>query len=182
MTGCPGGQTWIDVAEKDLPIVVNIAEIVVSIVASLSGNAEITPAALAIINEAVSVFSAGMQALQDAINAYKASPGQALLDKVVAALNAVEQDAPNVIKAIAQAPAGIISIITSAIGTAVSLIAAIEALIPTTVVTVWSGNKAAVPSAKRVNVKGVKLPDAQVVKSNFNAVLSVYGYGQYQVK
>lgn len=178
IAGC--STAWIAVAEKDAPIVVSIAETVVSVVATLTGSAVLTPAAVAIIQEAAAAFQAGMQTLSDAIAAYKASPDQTALGKIVAAINAVEQDAPAVIKAIAQAPGGLISVITSAIGIAVSLISAIESLLPTTAT--FTGNAVSVPPAKRMAVNGVKLPDAQTMKSNFNAVLSVYGYGQFMVK
>lgn len=176
--GC--STAWIAVAEKDAPIVVSIAETVVSVVATLTGSAVLTPAAVALIQEAAAAFQAGMQALSDAIAAYKASPDQTTLGKVVAAINAVEQDAPKIISAITQAPGGLISVITSAIGIAISLISAIESLLPTT--TTITGNAVAVPPTKRMAVTGVKLPDAQTMKSNFNAVLSVYGYGQFMVK
>jgi len=177
ITGC--STSWIAVAEKDAPILVGIAETVVTVVASLTGNPELTPVALALIQEAVAIFSAGIKTLADAITAYKESAGTSTWSAVVAAMNAVEEDAPNVIKAITQAPGGIISIITSAIGIAISLISAIQSLLPATVTT---GNKVAVAPAQRVKVANVTLPDSSVLKSNFNAVLSVYGYGKFQVQ
>lgn len=177
IVGC--STDWIGTAEKDAPIVVAIAETVVSIVASLTGNPELTPAAIAIIQEASAAFSAAVKTLQDAINAYNAAKGTGTLNAVIAAMNAVEEDAPAIIKAIVQAPGSIISIITTAVGYALQLISAIQGLLPSTVLT---GNKVAAVPSKRVAVVGVKLPSAQVIKSGFNSVLSVYGYGQFAVK
>lgn len=181
LTGCPTFASWVTTAEKDLPTIVDIAGIVVSIVGTLSGNPELTPIAVGLITEAVNVFVEALKALTDAVTAYKAASNAGTLAGVTAALNAVEQDAPGVIKAITQAPANIISIITSAIGTAIQLLSAIQNLIPAST-PVATGNRVAVAPAKRVRVKNVKLPDSQMLKSGFNSTLSVYGYGQFSVK
>lgn len=170
--GC--STSWIAVAEKDLPVVVNIAEVVAGIVTSLTGTAALSPVILAAIQEASNVFSAAMQALQDAIAAYQAAPSSTTLGKVVSAIDAVEADAPKVIQSIAQAPGNIVSIVTSAIGTAITLLSAIESLIPSAA--------PATVAAKRVQITTkAKLPDSQTVKSNFNAVLVRYGYANKQV-
>lgn len=179
LTGCPAIGDWVATAEKDLPIVVSIAGIVVTIASGLTGTPELAPAAMVLIQEAANAFSAGIKALADAVTAYKAAKNAGTLAAITAALNAVEQDAPILIKQITQAPLGIISIITGAIGTAIQLISAIQQLIPSSVVT---GNKVAVSPARRVKVQGVKLPDSQMLKSNFNSTLSVYGYGQLALK
>jgi hypothetical protein len=181
LEGCPTFATWVSTAEQDIPTIVDIAGVVVSIVATLTGNPEITPAATALITEAVNVFLASLKALSDAVTAYKGAQNSGTLAAVTAALNAVEQDAPGVIKAIVQAPANIISIITSAIGTALQLLSAIQNLIPSSTPVV-TGNRVAVVPAKRVQVKNVKLPSRDVLRTGFNSTLSVYGYGQFSLK
>lgn len=173
LSGC--STSWMTTAENDLPIVVNIATTIVSIVATLTGNGGLTPAAVVIIQEAANVFSAGMSALQDAINAYKSSPTASLLAKVIAAIDAVEADAPKVIATISQVPANVVSIITAGIGTAISLLSAIESLIPKSAVV-------GTVLATRAQAVKVSMPNAAQVKSNWNAVLVRYGYGQHQMQ
>lgn len=177
-TGC--STSWIAVAEKDLPVIVDIATTIASIVAEAQGAGAITPLVAAAISEAAKVFSAGLTTLQDAVTAYQASKSAGDLAAVIAALNAVQQDAPNVIAAVTQAPASIVSIVTSAIGTAVTLLAAIQSLLPSS--TTAAGNKATVAASQRVPVKtAIKLPDTKTLIGGFNSVLSVYGYGDKQI-
>jgi len=178
VAGC--NTSWITTAQKDLPVIVQVGETVIAIVGALTANGELTPVAIALIDEAAKGFSASLTLLQDAITEYQANPGASALARVVAALDAAQNDAPAVIAAISQLPARIISVITGAIGTAITLLAAIESLLPSTVAP--AGNKAAVKASARIAVKTkIELPDAQVLKGQFNSLLSIYGFGALQI-
>ena len=185
MTGC--STTWIDVALKDLPVIVSIANTLVSVIGEATGNAVLSAAASAAITEAAQIFSTDIGVLQDAINAYQSSASASTLTKAIAALDAVQADATKIIAALPINVPALASVLTAGIGTVVSLLAAIESLLPTTttpaVAAVLGSVKRSVtiPVASRVAVTGVTLPDAQTLKSQFNSVLSVYGYGGHQL-
>lgn len=178
IAGC--NTSWITTAEKDLPIIVQVGETVIAIVGTLTANPVLSVASIALINEAAKAFGASLTLLQDAITAYQAAPGDAALKRVIAALDAAQNDAPAVISSISQVPARIVSVITGAIGTAITLLSAIESLLPPSVSP--AGNKAAVKASARVAVKTkIELPNAQILKGQFNSLLSIYGFGELQI-
>lgn len=189
MEGCD--TSWIATAEADLPTIISIGTTVISVIADATGNGAFSPAAVALLQESAKELNADLQTLNDAIAAYKSAAGPDTLAKVIAALRAVQADAPDVVNALPMiGSASLTSVVTGAIGTLITLLAAIETLLPqtTTGATVPTPStgvaKARVTAAiaVRVPVKTkIKLPESMVLKSSLNATLSVYGFGQHQI-
>jgi hypothetical protein len=176
LSGC--STDWVTVVENDLPTVVNIISSVVSVVATATGNGALNSAVAAVISEAVKVLVAGLATFKDAVDAYNSNKSQSNLAGVIAALQAAQADAQKVIEAL---PAGneastIETIIVAALGTAITVLSSIQAIIPGGLPNLTAGYNTMVVKEK------VVLPNAAAFKAGFNAVLVVKGYPGHQVK
>ena len=177
MTGC--SNAWIEVVINDIPIVINIVNSVVAVVAQATGDGALPANVAAALTTAMNVAVASLNAFQDAANAYNANKSQGNLTALIAALTKVQSDVQGVV---ATLPAGsvnpsVIAVIVAALGTAILTLSSIQALIP--------GAAPAVVTAKAVQavVSGkVVPPNAETLKSSFNAVLGLHGFASFQLK
>ncbi len=175
LDGCTGN--WISVVEADIPVVVEIVSTIVSVVGQATGNGALSAVVAAALNQGVKTLQAGLQAFQDAVNAYKAAKTQGNIGSVIAALTAIQGDVQNVIATLPIQIPGVSTIIVAAIGTVITVLAAIQSLIP-----------GAAPATAQLGVinaalKGkVVAPNAAALRVGFNAVLVYHGYGGQQIQ
>jgi hypothetical protein len=177
LEGC--STSWIATVEADIPEVVNIVSSVLGVLAMATGNGFLAPGLSAIISTAVSVAVASLNALNDAVTAYKAAGSAGTLSSVIAALEATQKDVQGVIAAL---PAGAVSItvntiIVAAIGTAVVVLSSIQAIIPGAAPAAVTFRATSAAAATKPS-----LPNAAALRGGYNAVLMLHGYGQLALK
>jgi hypothetical protein len=176
-TGC--STAWITTVIDDIPVVINIVNSVVSVIAEATSNGGLPASVAAALTTAMNVAIASLNAFQDAANAYNANKSQGNLNALIAALTKVQSDVQGVI---ATLPAGsvspsIVAVIVAALGTAILTLSSIQALIP--------GAAPAVVTARAVAAVAtgkVEPPNAATLKSSFNAVLGLHGYQKFQLQ
>jgi hypothetical protein len=170
MSGCD--TNWVDVVLSDIPVAVNIVESILSVVSTATGNGLIAAGVSSLITVAVNALSAALAAIKDAITAYNSNKTGGL-SGVIDAIKKAQQDAKGVMAAL---PAGTLSatwqlVIIAGLGTTVTILSAIQALIP--------GAAPARVNARviaQVNNEKVVLPSANAVRVGFHSVLLIYGY------
>lgn len=176
LDGC--STAWITTVENDLPVVVNIVSGLVGIIATATGNGLLSAAVGAVVSEAVNAAVASLSALEDAVKAYSANQSAGTLQAVIAALTAAQGDIGKVVAAL---PAGSVSavvetVIIAGLGTAITILSSIQALIP-------GAAPAALTAKATASVIASKpvLPNAAALKAGYNCVLWIHGYGGQQL-
>lgn len=177
VTGC--STNWIQTIENDIPEIVNIITSIISVISVAEGNSTLPAAAGQVIQTAVAVAQQSLSALQDAVNAYKANESQGNLNAVIAALNAAQADVQKVVGAL---PAGsvapaVITVIVAGIGTAVTILSAIQVLIPGAAPAPVTA--AATKAAKK---EKIVVPNAAAIRTGFDAVLRLHGFAAQAAK
>jgi hypothetical protein len=174
--GC--SSSWITTVEQDIPIVVGIINSVLQVVSAATGTGVIAAAVSSLVSAAVQGLSAGLQALQNAVDAYQANKAGGL-SGVISALLSAQKDAKAVI---ASLPAGAIdatwqTVIIAGLGTAITILSSLQALIPGAAPAGITAH-AQVAAAKQT----VILPNGAALKTGFNSVLYLTGYASAEVK
>jgi hypothetical protein len=175
-TGCP--TSWIQTVENDLPIIVGIANSILQVITTATGSGAIAADVGKLVTESVQTLSTSLQALQDAVTAYQANTGTGL-SRVIAALVASQADIKAVIQSL---PAGTIApvemtIIVGGVGLVITILSAIQSLIPGAAPT---GVTAKAISA--VSKQTVVMPNAAALKTGYNSLLWLHGYESAAVK
>lgn len=177
MTAC--STAWITTVIDDIPVVVNIVNSVVAVVAQATSNGSLPGDVAARLTAAMNVAIAGLNAFEDIANTYNADKSQGNLTALIGALTTAQNDVQGVVAVL---PAGVlnpsvVAVIVAALGTAILTLSSIQALIP--------GAAPAVVTAKAVQaaVSGkIVPPNAETLKSSFNAVLGLHGFASLQLK
>ena len=176
-TGC--STSWIDTVIADIPVVINIANSVVAVIAEATGNGTLPASVAAALTSAINVAIASLNAFQDAANAYNANKSSGNLAALIAALTKAQGDIQGVIAAL---PSGTVSptvlaVIVAALGTAILTLSSIQALIP------GAAPSGVTAKAMAAAVSGkVSAPNAETIKFSYNAVLAFHGYGHLQLR
>lgn len=169
LVGC--STAWIDTVEADLPVVINIVGSIVAVIGQATGNGLLSGTVAAALQLGATALTASLEAFRDAFNAYTANKNANTLAKLIAALQSAQADAQKVIAAL---PAGSVSttvqtIIIAGIGTVVTILSSIQALLP-------GAASAAVTLKATANASASKivLPNAAALKAGFESVLLVH--------
>lgn len=167
-TAC--NTSWMSTALADLPVLVQIAENIASIVAAAQGQAG-NPQTSAEIQDVASTTKTGLLAIQALVNSYNAAPAAqktTILGQIDAGLTAVQANLQQILSAVKvlnpQLQATITGIITLAEGT----LLAIQSLVP-------SPKVGAAPLSQRP-------PSPAALKASYNAIVLQGGLSQYQIK
>jgi len=167
VTAC--NTSWISTALADLPVLVQIAENIASIVATAQGQAGNTQAATDIQNVAATA-KAGLEVVQTLINSYNSAPAAqkaTLLGQVDTALAGVQANLQQILSAAhalnPQLQATIAGIVTLAQGT----LLAIQTLVPAA-------------KAGRA-LSQVQPPSPAALKASYNAIVLQGGLAQYEI-
>jgi hypothetical protein len=169
--GC--SSSWITTVENDLPIIVGIANSILQVISTATGSGALAATVGAIVTQAVQTLTTSLQALQQAITAYQANTGSGL-SKVISALTSAQTSIKAVIESL---PAGTVSpvvltIIVAGIGTVITILSSIQALIPGAAPTAMTARATSAASNPAVT-----MPNAASLKAGFNSVLILQGYG-----
>ena len=181
LEGC--STSWITTLENDIPELVNIAGSIISIVALATGNGTLVANDAALITAATQVLQTTLQALQTAVAAYNGGKGQGTVQAISAALAAVATDAQKVIAAITASgvavPTNVQTSIVAGIGLLVTIVSSIQLLLPNAPVpaTVGLTAKASATTA----IAKTAPPNKAQIRSGYNAVLVLQGFGAEQI-
>jgi hypothetical protein len=178
LEGCTS-TSWIATVEADLPEVVSIVSSITGVLGVATGNGALPADIAAIIAQAVAAATASLNALNDAVLAYKGSASAGNLAAIISTLEVAQKDIQGVIAAL---PAGTVSttvntIIVAAIGTAVVVLSSIQAIIPGAAPATVTFRATSAATATKPT-----LPNAAALRGGYNAVLMLHGYGQLALK
>ena len=170
LEGC--NTTWVQTALNDLPVIINIATTVATIVAdALSGG--VIPAEIAsVIQAAAQAAQAALTVIQQLIAQYQANPSATIIQKIQAALQTVQTNLQAILNAAHITNPALQATIAGIIGLALSVVVAIESILPTSGPT----------PAKTVSVNAPSVPSAGQIRSQANAILAQTGYSKYALK
>ncbi|MHB8484227.1 MAG: hypothetical protein ACYDCM_00650 [Candidatus Acidiferrales bacterium] len=168
VTAC--NTSWINTALADLPVLVQIAENIASIVAAAQGQAG-NPQTSAEIQAVASTAKTGLLAIQALVNSYNAAPAAqktTILGQIDAGLTAVQANLQQILTAARilnpQLQATITGIVTLAEGTLLAL----QSLVPSPKV-----GAARLPQQP---------PSPAALKVSYNAIVLQGGFSQYAIR
>lgn len=174
LTGCD--TSWINTAVADIPVIVQIADSLVAVAATASGNAAVTPAAIAAVNVGAAAAKAALTTLQQLITAYSAQKTPTTLSTIDVTLTTIEGNLNGILTAFHVDDANLQTAITSGVALALSTIAAIQLLVPAA----STATARRMAAAQVLKTKIVILTPEQI-KSQFNAVIVLNGYEANQI-
>lgn len=177
LEGCPTVDQWVQAAENDIPVIVEIITSITGVVGEATGNGTMTTAVAAIVSQSVATLRAGLDAFKNAVDSYKAAKTQGNLQAVIAALTSVQKDVTSVLGTLPISIPGIGSIIVAAVGTAITVLSSLQAIIPGAAPAPAQLGVAAQAVKQKVNV-----PNAGTLRVGFNTVLLAHGYGHFQLQ
>ena len=169
LEGC--STSWITTALNDLPVVVNIATTIATIVADALGGGVIPAAVAAIIKTAATAVQTGLALVQQLIADYQANPSQTIIAKILTTLQDVQSQLTQILQAAHIDNAALQATIAGAIGLAITVVTAIMSLLPNV-------TPAGAMRAPRAAIK--PLTPAQI-KAQFDSILTQNGYGKYDL-
>jgi hypothetical protein len=123
MEGC-SAKAWMDVALADLPTILKI----VTAILQMAGKA--TPANLALINKLGADVSKDLQLAETLIAEYKSAPAADLLQRIDVALNTAEANLSAILTEFHVMNPVLQATVSAALGSAITIVLAIEALLP----------------------------------------------------
>jgi len=178
LEGC--STSWITTVEKDLPVIVNIVQSIIAIIAEATGNGTLAASAAALMANASNVLNAALNALSQAVTAYNAAKTQGNLDAVIAALQSAQSAASGVITALQTAgvpvSSSIATVVTAGIGTAIVILSSIQVLIP------GAAPASVVMKAQvKAGLGKVAVPGTDTLKYGYNSVLWLHGLSTHAV-
>lgn len=180
-TGC--STTWITTAINDLPTIQGIAESILAIVAI--GDPALTPVITAAIILAVKGATAALATTQALIQDYKAAPSTTVLGKIDAALTDLQQNLSQVLQAAQIKNAALQATIATGISLALSVISAIQLLIPPQVAASHGAALSVTVDralAKSAIPQQIVVANSTTIKLMYNVVASSCGYSAQVVK
>jgi hypothetical protein len=172
LAGC--SASWISAALADLPVITQVALNIASIVAAADGG-QVSPAAAAQVQSIANQVKSDLTLVQNLITSYQsatAAERPSILQKIGAALSDVQTDLSAILTAVHVDNAALQATIVAAVGVAVSTIASIDSLLPS------SATQTAAPKM----TSATKPPSARQLKKQFNAIFLANGFPQAQLK
>ena len=180
-TGC--STTWVTTAINDLPTIQGISESILAIVAL--GDPALTPVITLAIEGAFKLAMAALATTQALITDYKASPNTTTLGKIDAALTDLQQNLSQVLQVAQIKNAALQATIATGVALALSVISAIQLLIPPQV-TASHGAALSVTVdraiAKKAIPQQIVVANSTTLKLMYNVVASSCGYSVQVVK
>lgn len=167
LTAC-NASDWINIALKDLPIVLQIALSIISMVGAASGSANAGEAAIAeaAAAEAKRDLELALQFVKD----YQSHNDPGLLGKIDDLLLAVQSSLGSILSAFHVHNQVLAATIAAAIGSAITVVVAIQSLVP------------APPAASAARkAMGAPKDHSHSIKKAYNEVVSASGGAQYAI-
>lgn len=165
--GC-NAQDWLNTALKDLPIVVQIAESIISIVGAASGSAN--PGELATAQSAAAEAKKDLESALQFVKDYQSKNDPGTLGKVDDALIAAQGNLNNILSAFHIKNEALAATLAAALGSAITVVVAIQSLIP------------APPAATAARKKlGNPKDQSASIKKAFNQVVDATGGSKFAI-
>jgi hypothetical protein len=182
LAGCTS-PSWLNTALDDLPTITNIVASIISIVAL--GNPALTPELTTVINVALAAAKAALVTVQALIQDYKSQPNDSTITKLDAALSDLQSHLASILQIAGIKDAALQATIATGISLAISVVSAIQLLIPAP--TVASRTTALATGVNRDAAKNAVPQKITVVNSTnlkmmYNVVASSCGYAGQVVK
>ena len=181
LTGCDA--SWITTAINDLPTIQGITESILAIV--VLGDPALTPAISVAINAAIKLADVALVTTQALIADYKTSPSASVLAKIDGALTDLQQNLSQVLQVAQIKNAALQATIATGISLALSVISAIQLLIPASVTKIRGASLNVTvdrAQAKLAVPQKIKVTDSDTIKMLYNVVASSCGYSAQVVR
>jgi hypothetical protein len=171
--GCTA--SWIAAAEKDVPVLVEIAESIIAIIADATGNGTLAAAASAVIAPLANTVLQELQALQAAITAYQKGTG--VLSDIENAVTDVAASLSSFLAPLGTLVSGTLAATLQAALSSISILfEALELLIPSSAASIKAKAAGWVVQTKP------EFPSAESMKFLYNSLVVKNGFGNRQVK
>jgi hypothetical protein len=173
-SGC--NTSWIQTAINDLPVLIQIALQVLSIVGAAQGKGQIDPALAAQIQSVGAQVQTDLQTLQSLVNSYNAADATAkpgILNQVTVLLGTVQQNLQAMLVAFHVSNQALQNTISTVLAIAMTTVLSIQTLLPVS------------SSSRKLSARAggqVKPMTPRQLKTAFNSVVNTNGYGQYALQ
>jgi hypothetical protein len=172
--GC--NTAWIQTALNDLPVLIQIAIQILSIVGAAQGKGQLDPALAAQIQSVGAQVQTDLQTLQNLVNSYQAADATAkpgILNQVKVLLGTVQSNLQAMLVAFHVTNQALQNTVSTVLAIAMTTVLSIQTLLPAS----------ASPRTLRAGAGGqVKPMTAHQLKVAFNSVVTTNGYGQYALQ
>ncbi len=155
-TGC--SAQWIGVALADLPVLVQMALNIGTLVTTLQSGQQLSPAEAAAIQQISAEASKDLNLLQALYNDYKANPSATAIQKIQNAIADINQNLPAVLQTAHISNPMLSARVVAAVNLILTTVASFASLIPQT----------GPPHMARIPVKQVAIPHAADLKKQWN--------------
>jgi len=179
LEGCNAAQ-WLQTAINDMPVILQIAEAIIQIVAAASGTVD--PAALAIAQKAAAEASTDLQLVQTLLNSYNSSTTKnTVLQKIDAALLSAQTNLSGIEGALHITDPARQAALSAGVSAALVIVVALQSIIPAPTpapATAIAGvaSRTALHKALATNDHSV------VVRTSWNVAMAAAGGTKYLVK
>lgn len=170
MTGC--STSWINTALQDLPVLVQIATSILSIVSAAQGNGTLPAAEAAQITSISNQVKSDLQLVQSLVTQFQTTGSTTLLGQIDAALTSVQSNLQAILTAAHIGNVALQTTITTSISLALTVVVAIQSLVPVSPTPAPAARVARVP---------MKPPKAADIKTDYNAILQANGFSAYAI-
>jgi len=155
-TGC--SATWISVALADLPVLVQMALNIGTVVTTLESGKQLTSVEAAAIQNVASQASKDLNLLQTLYNQYKVTPSASTLQKIQSAIADMNQNLPALLQASHVSDPVMAARIAAAVNLILSTVNSFAALMP----------QAAAPTQAQAAASKTAIPHATDLKKQWN--------------
>jgi len=156
-TGC--SAQWISVALADLPVLVQMALNIGTLVTTLQSGKQLSSAEAVAIQNISTEASKDLNLLQTVYNQYKASPSGAGLQEIQNVISDINQNLPAVLQAAHISNPILSARVTAAVNLILTTVASFAVLIPQT---------GARPMAQKISTQTTTVPHAADLKKQWN--------------
>jgi hypothetical protein len=169
MEGC-NATTWITMALNDLPVILQIITSILAVIGAAKGS--VSASAMAIAQKAANDASAALLEAQTFIKQYQANSSTTLLGQIDDALTTAQSQLGAILGVLHVTDTALQATLAAGIGSALTIIVAIQALVPVT----------PVATVKRAELAKSTVDDQSIaIKAAYNECVTAAGGGKYAI-
>lgn len=161
-------KEWIAIALKDLPVVLQIAQSIIAMIGASAGSVDLGISQQA--HQAADQAKRGLETALALIQSYEANPQPGLLGQIDSALLAAQANLGSVLTVFHISNPVLQATVAAAIGSAITVVVAIQALVP----------PPPAASAARMKLSAPKDQSA-AIRTAFNEIVAASGGPQYAI-
>jgi hypothetical protein len=169
-------STWIQIALRDLPVLVQIATSIAGIIAAAEGRGQLDPRTSSQIKQTAAQVQTDLSLLKSLVDSYNvaaASAKPAIQTQIDAALTAVQENLSSILSAAHINNAALQATIAASVGLAISTVLAIQSLLPAPATANAARAKLSVNPGRPMNPKQLK--------TAFNDIVTSGGYAEFAI-